>query len=896
MTVQDLSFHDLRFKTSHFWRFLARLIFYSFYSVLAASAGIFLLSDVNKLRWIGILIVLFLADRLFHLNAAEKSIVGLTRFPRLNRRKISDSGFKNINVASYFSPVSFGILERAYDKILVVGGDFYLFVLKFLVQLPQIKNGLLRMDVNVSDLNRKIGEFISKDPMRDNFSSRKFDVLSEARSDDETVLREDSERGATMPQSKQQIYSRNDYRASGLKNKEKISNENLYLQLENIAKQSFSTAVNFGNSCIEPVDLFAALGSAGDLKINQIFNLFEIKSLDLEQAMIFGRFQDGFWRRLPKFVGGFAKYPKKIRHRVMNRAWTAKPTPLLDRFSIDLTDLAMAGKAGFLIGRKNEYGRLVDILSRVSKPNALLVGDAGSGKESLVNALAFNIIKDDVPEALFDKRLVSLEINNLISGADIAEISSRLNKIGEEIISSGNVILYISDIHNLAKTVNGGVSAADVLMPIINNDAFPIIGAAYSKEFKQLIEPLSGFKDAFEIIRVEEISEDDAIKILTYESLILERQYKITISLKAIRTAVELSHKYFRQKLLPASAEDLLKETISSNKERRDYLLQADDIIAVAERKINIPIARAGKEEAQKLLNLENIIHQSLIDQETAVSGVSRALREYRSGLSRKGGPIASFLFVGPTGVGKTELAKIVAKIQFGSEEAMARFDMSEYQTKESIMRFIGTPDGKNSGNLTEAITQKPYSLILLDEFEKSHPDILNIFLAVFDDGRLTDNIGRTVDFTNTIIIATSNAHSDFIKDRIEAGDAIEKIGEELKKKLTSYFKPELLNRFSQVIVFKNLSQNDIEAIARFQLKSLVKTLEEQGISLNFGDEIVKKIAVLGYDPVFGARPLRGVISEKLRGVLAEKILKGEVIRGSAVKLELKDNDIKIAN
>ncbi|MBI4993636.1 ATP-dependent Clp protease ATP-binding subunit [Candidatus Wolfebacteria bacterium] len=841
ITIQNLNFYDSRLKMSHFWRFSARLISYSVYAILIAAMGVFLLSDVKKIFWIGVLIFIFLADRFFHFKKADKSIVGLLRYPRLSRRKIGMEVFpKDINVFSYLTPESFGILERAYDKTLVVSGDFYLFILKFLVQLPQIKNGLIRMDVSINDLQKKIEVEIN------------------------------AENG-------------------------KILRDDVYLNLVELSKQAFLATLNSKNNYIEPADLFAALGEINDQKINKIFNLFEIQAADLKQAMIFSRFKGNFFRNLPNVLGGFAKHPKKMRHRVMNRAWTAKPTPTLDAFGIDLTDLALAGKSGFLIGHNDEYDRLLNVLSRQTNPNALLIGDAGSGKETIVSALAFNIIKDDVPQALFDKRLVALQINNLISGSDIKETSLKINKIADEIISSGNIILYIPDIHNLAKTQSeGAASALDILMPIINSDAFPIIGATYPKEFKQFIESLSDFSNAFEIIRVEEVSEDDAVKILTYESLILEKQYKITISLKAIRTAVELSHKHFRQKLLPSSAEDLLKETISSNKERRDNLLQADDIIAVIERKINIPIHRAGKDEAQKLLNLESIISQSLIGQETAVKGVSRVIREFRSGLSRKGGPIASFLFVGPTGVGKTELAKILAKIQFGSQDVMARFDMSEYQTKESIARFIGSPDGKTSGAITEAISQKPYSLVLLDEFEKAHPDILNIFLQVFDDGRLTDNLGRVVDFTNTIIIATSNANSDFIKEQIEKGNSIEKISEDLKGKLTGYFKPELLNRFSQIIVFKNLSKSNIEAIAKLQLKSLVKTLEEQGISLSYSDEVVEKIAELGYDPVFGARPLRGVISEKLRGVLAEKILKGDVVRGGEVKLEIKNNDVAI--
>ena len=285
-----------------------------------------------------------------------------------------------------------------------------------------------------------------------------------------------------------------------------------------------------------------------------------------------------------------------------------------------------------------------------------------------------------------------------------------------------------------------------------------------------------------------------------------------------------------------------------------------------------------------------------MIDQEEAVKAVSRALREYRSGLSRKGGPIASFLFVGPTGVGKTELSKILANIQFGSKDAMIRFDMSEYQEKQSISRFIGSPDGSTSGALTDAVIQKPYSLVLLDEFEKAHPDILNLFLQVFDDGRLSDNTGRIADFQNTIIIATSNANSNFIKESIDAGKTIAEISDVLKKKLTEYFRPELINRFSGIILFKNLSQSDIISVAGLLLKELADDLKEnQNIYISFSTEAVEKIAEWGYDPAFGARPLRGVISEKIRSVLAEMILKDEIIRGKSININLKGEDLEFA-
>lgn len=852
MEIKELYFYDQRFQISHFSRILARFICYSFYIISTTGAIIFLLSDVEKLFWLGILILFFIGDRLIHFGQAERSIIGLIRYlPRPERRKEKKSFIPgSVNVSHYLTPVGFGVLERAYDKTLLINGNFYLYVLKFLFQLPDIKESILRMDVDVNEMAKKIDDIID----------------AEIKNADKS--------------------------GKNIKNKENLSGK-----IESFAKLAFIDAINNKNKFIESADLFSALGKINDQDINRILNLFNINPNELEYAMIFSRFNRGFWKSLPKSLGGFVKRQKRLRHRVMNRAWTAKPTPILDSYSIDFTDLAAAGESGFLIGHKNEYDRLINILSRPIKPNALLIGEPGSGKETIISALAYGIIKDEVPDIIFDKRLVGIQISSLISGSSSAEISGKLNKIVNEIISAGNIILYIPDIHNLIKPFGeGAMSAADILMPIVNGDDFPIIGATYAKEFKQHIELLSDFTNAFEVIRVEEVSENEAIQILVYDSLILEKQYNIKISFGAIKNAIVLSHKYLKQKLLPASAQDLLREALSSASQRKNKFLQAGDIIDIVERKINIPIHLAGKEEAEQLLNLENIIHQFLVDQEPAVSAVSRALREYRSGLGRKGGPIANFLFIGPTGVGKTELSKILAKVQFGSENAMIRFDMSEYQNKESIARFIGSPDGKISGSLTESIIQKPHSLILLDEFEKAHSDILNIFLQVFDDARLTDNLGRTVDFTNTIIIATSNANSNFIKERIEAGDKIEKISEELKKKLTEYFRPELLNRFSEIVVFKNLSQSDIEKIAKFQFISLAKTLEEtQGIILSYSDDVVKKIAELGYDPVFGARPLRGVLSNKIKSVLAEKILRGDIIKGSTVEINIKDGEIIIA-
>ncbi len=369
--------------------------------------------------------------------------------------------------------------------------------------------------------------------------------------------------------------------------------------------------------------------------------------------------------------------------------------------------------------------------------------------------------------------------------------------------------------------------------------------------------------------------------------MILEKKYRIVISFGAVKRAVTLAKQYFRDKFLPSSAEELLKTALVDAEQRGEKSLGPERVTAVAEQKVNIPLHEAGGEEAAKLLNMEEIIHGRIVGQEEAVKAVSQAIREYRSGLSRKGGPIASFLFVGPTGVGKTELAKALAQIQFGSEKMMVRFDMTEYQDKQSFYRFIGSPDGSVRGALTDAVLEKPYSLILLDEFEKAFPDILNLFLQVLDDGRLTDNLGRTVDFTNTIIIATSNAHSDIINEALSKGESMTDISEYLKQRLIDVFKPELLNRFSKIIIFKNLEPKDLSSIVQFNLRDVADSVKAQGIFLDFDPAVIAAIAKLGYDPAFGARPLRRVIEDKVRAPLAEAILAKKVIRGGKTKLVL---------
>lgn len=826
------SFRDPRLRMTWSGRSSVRIVSSISNFILAAAALGFLISDQRFLQGTGIFITLFFIDRLMHFGEAD---VPLTELPA--------SG--PINVAKYMAPSAFAAIERAFDRSILRKEYFLLALGHELLNHSEVNEGLRRLDVKPEEFKAKLESFIA-----------------ESGSEAAAMTREAVEEAASA-----------------------------------VALEAFAQALREEHRFVEISDLFGALAYLDDEKLKRLFNLFAIEAGDLERALLFGwnRRRASRLRRMPKNVGGFrSDAHRELRHRVMNRAWTARPTPTLDRYGIDYTDLARNGEIGFLVGHKGEYERLVDALARPVNPNALLVGEEGIGKEAVIAHLAFDLNKDRVPAPLFDKRLVALQLSSLVAGAPPDELHKRLQTIVEEITTAGNLILYIPDIHNLVRTSGTAyMSAADALIPIIKDNLFPIIGVTYPREFKEFLEPRSDFIGLFEVIRVQEIAEEDAEKILVYESLILERQTGIEISFGAIKEAVTLAKKYFHTKFLPSSGAELLKGALVEAQRLGEHNIGPDRVIHVAEEKVNIPIHKTGEEEAQALLHLEESIHENYIDQDEAVKAIATALREYRAGITRPGGPIASFLFVGPTGVGKTELAKILAKVQFGSMEAMIRFDMTEYQDKQSFYRFIGSPDGSMSGALTDAVLHKPYCLVLLDEFEKAFPDILNLFLQVFDDGRLTDNLSRTVDFQNTIIIATSNAHSDIINESLRRGESMVAIAEYLKQRLVDVFKPELLNRFSRIVVFHDLAPADLEKVVALNLADLSALAEKQGIKLIFDPEAVRKIAHLGYDPNFGARPLRRLIDDKLRAPLAEEILKQEVRRGTKLRITVQGDEFR---
>ncbi|MBM3256839.1 MAG: ATP-dependent Clp protease ATP-binding subunit [Candidatus Liptonbacteria bacterium] len=734
-----------------------------------------------------------------------------------------------VNLAKCVSSRTFGILERAFERSGIKHSNVLLEVFQDLLHLPEVVTGFERLEISLEEFRTRL----------------------------QATLKESS----------------TDSHAERLK------------KLEELVVGAFEHAGRMHHSFIEPADVFAAFPFLSDPAVAKLLNIFSLKAADMEGVILFGELSRKLARLSPSSLGSFGKLMRPgVRHRIMNRAWTARPTPMLDSYSTDFTDLARAGAAGFLVGHKAELERLLDVLARPLNPNALLVGEAGAGKETLVAHFAALLIKDEVPSALFDKRLVGLDIAELVAGAAPEELHARLQRIVGEIIEAGNIILYLPDIHNFLKTSSSAyISVADALVPILRNNAFSVIGATYPREFAASIEPRSDLTGIFEVIRVEEISESEATTILVYDAMILEGQFKVRTTLGAIKNAVTLAKKYLREKLLPTSAEELLKSALALASKRGDKVLRKEDVIKAVEARVNVPVHEATKEEAEKLLNLEKIIHERMVDQEEAVKAVADALRAYRSGLARKGGPIATFLFVGPTGVGKTELAKTLARVEFGSENAMVRFDMTEYQEVASLRRFIGATDGSVGGTLTRAVTEKPYCVVLLDEFEKANPDILDLFLQLLDDGRLTDAIGRTVSFENTIIIATSNAHSDLINTALRQGQPMMEIAEYLKSRLTDVFRPELVNRFSKIVVFKNLSPDDLRKIAGLQLKELGKTLEEQGIALEADASAIDLLVKLGYEPQFGARPLRRVIEEKIRAPLSEEILKGNASRGTTL-------------
>jgi ATP-dependent Clp protease ATP-binding subunit ClpC len=619
-----------------------------------------------------------------------------------------------------------------------------------------------------------------------------------------------------------------------------------------------------------------------DKTIQDILTDFNITPEKVENVALWQRIR-GVLRKQWLIYRASARLKSKTG---IDRAMTALQTSFLNRFSEDLTLLAKMAYLPLCIDRDKEFTEIFRILEGSSQKSIVLLGEAGVGKTAIIEGLAQKMIADDVPDFLVDKRLVSLSVSQLLAGASLSKAQERLYLCLNEIIRAGNVVLYIDNIHDLIPEL------IEILAEALSKNLFIFIASTNPTGYKRVIER-TNLGHFLKKVQINEPDVNGAIQILEGRAGYIEAKNNVYFSYDALEQAVKLTDRYIHDQYLPFKALNLLEEVgaWAKNNKSPNSLVTGNDVASLISEKIGVKAAEITESESEKLLRLEQIIHERIIGQEEAVDAVANSLRRARAELRETNRPIANLLFLGPTGVGKTELAKTIAEVYFGSEENMIRLDMSEYQEQSSINRLIGAPPGHEGaaegGQLTEAVRQKPFSIILLDELEKAHPDILNLFLQVMEDGRLTDSSGRTIDFTNVILIATSNAQTSFIQERIKAGVSLEKIKRELlETELKQYFKPEFLNRFDNIIVFKPLALDEIVRIAHLLLQKVAKNLKQKGINFQASDEAILELAKEGFDPQFGARPLRRVIQDKVDNALANYLIRGKIGRRDLAVLD----------
>ena len=573
----------------------------------------------------------------------------------------------------------------------------------------------------------------------------------------------------------------------------------------------------------------------------------------------------------------------------MDRAYTAVATPILNQFSYDITLAAKMGKLDICIGREKEIKGILESIE-AGNNGVLLSGAVGVGKKSIIYGIARMMVAEEVPGFLQDKRLLELDIARLVGGVNVSEAESRILSVITEITKAKNIVIFIDNIENIIGLSSGQESSlelSEILADALERRLFFCLGAVTNRNYIKYIEgkPLG---NSFSRIKIDEPDTNKSIQIVESKIKKLELRYGIFFSYPAIEQAVKLTTRYIHDNYLPQKAIKILERTaarVSKNNFNNSaaYMCNANDIAITINEITDIPTQKINENETKVLLELENEFHKRMIGQEEAVKMVANSLRRARINLRSAKRPIASFLFLGPTGVGKTELAKTVSQVYFSSEQYMIRLDMSEYQHKDSVKKVIGDADG-TLGYLTEAVRKKPFALVLLDEIEKAHGDILNLFLQVMDDGRLTDGQGRTIDFTNTIIITTSNIGSIYIQKEVAQGTDLAFIKKELiRNHINQVMRPELVNRFDGVVVFKPLTMGNVQDIAKLMIKNLASLLDTKGMILKAGKEGIKELARLGYDPKFGARPLRRLLQDRIENEIAKKILSGELERRDTV-------------
>ena len=641
---------------------------------------------------------------------------------------------------------------------------------------------------------------------------------------------------------------------------------------------------------------------------------------------------------------------------------------MLSQFGRDLTKLAKDGKIDPVIGRQKEIERVIQILSRRTKNNPCLIGEPGVGKTAIAEGLALKIVSGEVPELLKDKKIYSLDLTGMVAGTKYrGDFEERIKKVIDEVKNAKDVILFIDEVHTLigAGSAEGAADAANILKPSLARGELQIIGATTIEEYRKHIEKDAALERRFQPVMVDEPSQEEAIEILKGIKDKYEAHHKVKITDEAIESAVKLSTRYIGDRYLPDKAIDLIDEAASRVRlrsytapsdlkelEEKKKSVEAEKLSAVnaqeferaaalrdEERKLDkeiknkrenwhdmagkshdevtpadiadivsswtgVPVTQLSTEESDRLLHMEDELHRRIVGQDEAVEAVSRAIRRGRVGLKDPKKPIGSFIFLGPTGVGKTELCKALAAAMFGDENAMIRLDMSEYMEKHTVSRLIGSPPGyvgyDEGGQLTEKVRRKPYSVVLFDEIEKAHPDVFNMLLQILDDGVLTDGQGRRVDFKNCIIIMTSNVGAKLISQKQKAfgfaagAKELEQNEKEIKDavmgELRNTFRPEFLNRVDDIIVFQRLTKENIKEIASRLLAVLQKRVEDMGIEVTFSDEAVSKIADAGFDDVYGARPLKRAIQSRIEDALSEEMLKGNVKKGGKYICNVKDD------
>lgn len=651
---------------------------------------------------------------------------------------------------------------------------------------------------------------------------------------------------------------------------------------------AFSLAAQDGKRLITPPYILAGLARLDDPARELLFDL-GVEERQLTEMIRWLLINENLRRRVREFV---AKASTKPRGAI-DRGYTAVATPILNRYSRDLTAAARDNRLPYAVGRESEVSEVLRIMT--SGRSVIIVGDPGVGLTHILHALAERMTAENVPDNLQDKRLVELSASAIVAGAGgVGQLEERMQTIIAELTRAGNIVLAIDHVDHLAgaSSTGSGLDAAQMLAQAVAQRQFQAIATATIGDYRRVIERGS-LLSAFEKVDINEMDPDQALGALEARVGGLEGKYGVYFSFDALDQAVQLSHRYIHERPLPGKAIELLEEAaVASKKDRgRNALISGQDVAAIITQRTKITVTDVTASEQQKLLHLEDKLHERVIGQDEAVKAVANALRRARAELRDIRRPIANLLFLGPTGVGKTELAKTVAAVYFGSEDNMIRLDMSEYQELSSISRLIGAPAGysgsDSGGLLTEAVRHQPYALVLLDELEKAHPDILNLFLQVMDDGRLTDASGRTVDFTNVILIATSNAGTQHIQDRMKQGTRLETIKQELLSgELSQYFRPEFINRFDSIIVFSPLGPLEVSKITGLMIDQIAQKLSAKGIFLRATPEAVAELAAKGFDPLFGARPLRRVVQEQVDNALAQYLLQGKLERRDVAVLE----------